>query len=134
MRVFLAIIFIFSGATYASTEVSCSDVKNYDEETLCLEQVLERSSELRKQYFRVSLNRYSHDQDIVRSILESDKFWLAYRDAQCSAIYTKWGGGYVRFRAHTGCLISMNRARTTELWQSFLTYVDSTPPVLPRPN
>tara|TARA_B100000678_G_scaffold221054_2_gene188399 strand:+ start:684 stop:1124 length:441 start_codon:yes stop_codon:yes gene_type:complete len=59
--------------------------------------------------------------------------WAKYRDAQCDAIYTYWQGGTIRGAMALGCTLELTQQRTHFLWESFLTFPDSTPPVLPEP-
>ena len=40
----------------------------------------------------------------------------------------------VRWAAYLGCKIALTQARTHWLWRNWLTYMDSTPPILPEPK
>ncbi|MBW4331257.1 DUF1311 domain-containing protein [Stakelama sp. CBK3Z-3] len=59
--------------------------------------------------------------------------WEKYRDAQCDNIYRYWQGGTIRGAMALGCKLELTQQRTHFIWESFLTYPDSTPPVLPEP-
>jgi uncharacterized protein YecT (DUF1311 family) len=60
--------------------------------------------------------------------------WLAYRKAACDTVYTFWQGGTIRTAQALQCAIDLTHARTRFIWQTFLTYPDSTPPILPEPT
>lgn len=60
--------------------------------------------------------------------------WAAYRDTECDALYAKWSGGTIRTAMGLSCRLSMTRQRTRTIWRNWLTYADSTPPVLPEPK
>ncbi|MGN6279356.1 MAG: lysozyme inhibitor LprI family protein [Sphingomonas sp.] len=60
--------------------------------------------------------------------------WESYRDRQCDNIYVYWQGGTIRNAMALGCRISLTKERTHMIWKSYLTYMDSTPPVLPEPE
>lgn len=116
MKYYIAIAFALSGAVHAGTQVAERSLANHD------------------QYLQASLKRYAEDRETSDAILKADKLWKAYRAAQCDAVYSSWGDGSIRMDAYESCVASMNKARSKELWQSFLTYVDSTPPILPEPR
>ena len=60
--------------------------------------------------------------------------WEDYRKRQCDNIYVHWQGGTIRTAMALGCHMSLTRQRTHFVWESYLTYIDSTPPVLPEPK
>jgi uncharacterized protein YecT (DUF1311 family) len=60
--------------------------------------------------------------------------WEDYRKQQCDNIYVHWQGGTIRGAMALGCQISLTRQRTHVVWEDYLTYMDSTPPVLPEPK
>lgn len=59
--------------------------------------------------------------------------WTAYAEIVCNGVYDNWSGGTVRTAMALECRIQMTRERTHVIWRNFLTYVDSTPPILPEP-
>lgn len=81
------------------------------------------------------------DDDTVKVLKESQKAfqhsetaWKAYRDAECGAVFTNWQQGTLRVMMQLGCDRRLTRQRTYTIWQNWLTFQDSTPPVLPRPE
>jgi uncharacterized protein YecT (DUF1311 family) len=64
---------------------------------------------------------------------ETQKSWVAFRDKHCNSVYYEWKGGSIRGIMYRGCMIQMTEIRTRLIWQEWLTYQDSTPPILPAP-
>ncbi|MGN6376510.1 MAG: lysozyme inhibitor LprI family protein [Sphingomonas sp.] len=60
--------------------------------------------------------------------------WAAYRQAACDTVYRYWQGGTIRAAQALQCQIDLTHARTRFVWQTFLTYPDSAPPILPEPK
>ena len=60
--------------------------------------------------------------------------WKAYREADCGALYDYWSAGTIRNTMSLTCEIDLTRARTHTVWSEYLTYMDSTPPILPEPS
>lgn len=71
--------------------------------------------------------------DAAQGLVQAERSWLSYRDAECSAAYEKYRGGTIRTSMENGCRIRLTRIRTYMIWRNWLTYPDSTPPLLPRP-
>lgn len=60
--------------------------------------------------------------------------WKAYRDAHCGNVYQYWSGGSIRTDKAARCMRHLALGRTRDIWRAYLTYADSTPPVLPEPR
>lgn len=76
----------------------------------------------------------SANPELQDSIRNAHELWKKYADAQCDSIYEKWGGGSVRFYEYYRCQKELAQERTYVIWDSYLTYVDNTPPILPDPR
>ena len=63
----------------------------------------------------------------------SQKAWELYRKAECDAIYDFWSEGTIRGAMYGGCMQSVTKARTEEIWGAWLSFEDNTPPLLPKP-
>lgn len=85
-------------------------------------------------YLEASVQHYDDDPVVVKAIRESQEQWEAYSTAHCDAIYAKWREGTIRGIMATECRKNLTKQRIHVIWESFLTYVDSTPPVLPEPE
>jgi len=71
---------------------------------------------------------------VLPELIRAEKAWLAYRDAECGAVETYWEGGTIRGSMVLTCRMSVTRLRIFSIWRDWLTYMDSTPPDLPRPD
>ncbi len=74
---------------------------------------------------------------MAKALAEFDKAqtaWIAYRDAECGAIYDYWSSGTIRNTIALTCEIDLTRRHTHTVWSEWLTYMDSTPPILPEPS
>ena len=67
-------------------------------------------------------------------LVQAERSWLAYRDAECGAVETWWEEGTIRASMALTCRMSLTRLRIFSIWRDWLTYEDSTPPILPRPD
>jgi len=63
----------------------------------------------------------------------SQSAWKAYADITCNGVMDDWKDGSIRTIMYFSCMIRMTRERTHVIWRDHLTYVDSTPPILPEP-
>jgi len=63
----------------------------------------------------------------------AEQAWTAYRKAECGAVYDYWSDGTIRTSMELTCEIDLTRRHTRTVWSEWLTYMDSTPPILPEP-
>jgi uncharacterized protein YecT (DUF1311 family) len=68
-----------------------------------------------------------------RGFETAEQAWASYRDAECGAVYDYWSGGTIRGVESLDCRIRLTRLHTHTIWRLWLTYMDSTPPLLPEP-
>ncbi|MCG7545967.1 DUF1311 domain-containing protein [Pseudoalteromonas sp. MM17-2] len=85
-------------------------------------------------YLEASFERNSYDSELVEAIKTAQNDWQIYVDSHCGSVYTKWREGTIRDVMAISCETKLTRQRTYEVWAHFLTYMDSTPPVLPEPK
>ncbi|WP_150304560.1 lysozyme inhibitor LprI family protein [Pseudomonas saliphila] len=90
-------------------------------------------SELAK-YLEVSFEHNANDPELIESIKVAQQDWLEYMSSHCDSVYTKWREGTIRDVMAISCKTQLTEQRTHEVWANFLTYMDSTPPVLPEPK
>jgi uncharacterized protein YecT (DUF1311 family) len=64
----------------------------------------------------------------------TQRLWLAYRQAHCGDIAQRWRGASLRPVLTAECLLRLSKARSRELWSTYLTFPDGTPPLLPDPD
>jgi uncharacterized protein YecT (DUF1311 family) len=71
--------------------------------------------------------------DAAKGFEAAEKLWSGYREAECGAVYSYWSGGTIRDVEELDCQIKLTRLHTHSIWLQWLTYMDSTPPILPEP-
>ena len=59
--------------------------------------------------------------------------WRSYVHQQCGDVYRFWVKGTIRYEKSAHCQLDLVQERTHDIWSSYLTYADSTPPDLPEP-
>jgi uncharacterized protein YecT (DUF1311 family) len=64
----------------------------------------------------------------------SQKAWEVYRKAECDAVYDWWSSGTIRGAMYGGCMESVTKARTEDIWNTWLSFMDNTPPLMPKPT
>lgn len=101
----------------------------------CLAAELSRADAELNRYYAAATKRLTEQQDTtaLAKLRAAERAWIAYRDAECDAVYESWGQGTIRGSMNLGCQIDVTKARAATLWQNWLTYADSTPPILPKP-
>ncbi len=117
----------------ANPEPNCSAPTSTYDYKVCGGRQLEAAKQELTRYLEASRLKIADDVQTLAALDESQKTWEAYKNAQCNALYTKWRQGSVAGVMEVGCQVAMTKARTHELWKSWLTYADRTPPDMPEP-
>jgi uncharacterized protein YecT (DUF1311 family) len=112
----------------------CPDADNTYELGLCMAEQLEQQEVELQHYLAEARARYQDNELIMESIENAQQSWLAYRLQQCSSIYNIWSDGTMRSIMGLSCSIRMTQLRTHQIWHSYLTYMDDSPPLLPEPK
>jgi hypothetical protein len=100
----------------------------------CMSEILARSTERKDQYLAAALAHHDESPDVAKMIRQSETAAEAYRKQECDALYEDNKEGTIRNYVYLGCAIALVDERTRTIWQNWLTYADSTPPMLPEPG
>ena len=107
----------------------------------CLGAELAKAEDELKRYLGAVRRRLqsetSDSPDAGAALADIDKAqvaWTAYRKAECDGVYDYWKAGTIRTAMALNCEIELTRRRTHTVWSEWLTYMDSTPPILPEPS
>ena len=102
----------------------------------CLKARFEKSDATLNRYYRAALARLGGEGESKASdeLVQAERSWIAYRDSECGAVFEHWSGGTIRVSMDFDCRIRITRLRTYTIWRDWLTYPDSTPPLLSRPD
>ena len=95
----------------------------------------EADAELNR-YYQAAIKRLREERETAseQMLVRAERSWVTYRTSECGAVYENWIGGSIRGSMALNCQIRLTWMRTYTIWLHWLTYIDSTPPILPRPN
>lgn len=89
-------------------------------------------------YYAAAMNRLKEqDEDYAKvrtELRDAQRAWIKYRNVECGAVYTNWYPGSIARTMAADCSDRLTRARTHSIWANWLTYADSSPPILPEPT
>jgi len=113
----------------------CADAKTTVDMNLCLARASNAAEVEMNTYLVAARKRAASDGvTVVKAFDEAQGRWIAWRKGECDAVYAHWQGGTIRNAALLNCRIELTQARVHQLWKTWLTYPDSTPPILPEPG
>ncbi|MEZ9201242.1 hypothetical protein CWN85_03945 [Vibrio splendidus] len=121
-------------ASASDDAIDCENAMNTIEINQCAAIELESAQAELDKYLAASFEHNAYDAELVASIKKAQESWQAYMSAHCSSVYTQWRDGSIRGLMALSCKTTLTKQRTHEVWANFLTYMDSTPPVLPEPK
>jgi uncharacterized protein YecT (DUF1311 family) len=131
--ILLALVALLSTNIYAQNS-ECIQNANTDKDVEnCIYQELKQSTDNLNTYLYSALGHHSGDDKTIKNIKSTQVFWNKYIKFYCGNIYEFWQGTSIAIVKNMECNIRVNKYRTFELWQSYLTYEDSTKPVLKAP-
>ena len=101
----------------------------------CLNGRFEQSDAALNRYYQAALKRIRSENGnkVAQQFVHAQRSWIAYRDSECASVFDRYGGT-IRLSVELVCRIRLTTLRTYAIWRDWLTYPDSTPPVLPRPD
>ena len=114
-------------------EIDCENAMNTLEINQCAAIELQTAEEQLETYLQASFEHNAEDRTLVEAIKRAQTDRSTYMTAHCEAIYTQWRDGSIRGVMALSCKTELTKERTHQIWANFLTYMDSTPPVLPEP-
>lgn len=130
----IALFCIAISATAKEGDVDCDNAASTLDRSHCESLELDDAERELKKYLDKSLSHHKSDTGLVDAIVEAQLEWRNYREAHCDAVYHQWRDGSIRKLKTLSCEKDLTRLRTYELWKTYLTFMDSTAPVLPKPD
>ena len=100
----------------------------------CMIGILDRAGERKDRYLAAAMARHEDRPELAAMIRKGDAAFEAYREAECRAVHKDWEEGTIRTIKALSCEIALVDERTHTIWQTWLTYMDGTPPELPEPG
>ncbi|SQD76840.1 lysozyme inhibitor LprI family protein [Moritella yayanosii] len=124
---------ICSFGTMAAS-VDCDKAFNTLEINYCAKVELDKAEAEMQRYLSKSIAQYTADTNVVESINIAQSAWQSYSKSQCDSVFTMFRDGSLRVVMTLSCRTKLTQQRTHELWSQYLTYMDSSAPVLPEPT
>ena len=113
----------------------CLDLKTTAELNECRQQQIAAANSKLEKYLLAAKEQARQIDDRNAALIDDEqKLWLAYRDKHCGNVYDMWRMGSMRYEVSNVCMLEVTQERTVDVWRAYLTYQDSTPPVLPDPS
>ncbi|WP_063672415.1 lysozyme inhibitor LprI family protein [Dyella thiooxydans] len=100
---------------------------------VCLGKKIDAADALLARYLAKAQARIDRDFGGKPRLGAAQAAWVAYRRIECGDVFDYWAEGTYRTIADAECMLRLTQQRTHEVWQAYLTYPDSTPPLLPEP-
>ena len=85
-------------------------------------------------YLSAAYEHNSEDSTLIETIKTAQKSWETYREDHCTSLYAKYREGSIRNIIAISCETELTKKRTFDIWDNFLTYMDNSPSVLPKPT
>jgi uncharacterized protein YecT (DUF1311 family) len=134
-RHLIAVLSTLSLASTAATAAPlCYDSKSTVEDTKCMSAEIDKADRALREYLEAAKERLSRDKVKGLNLDAAQAEWSRYRTMHCGDVYLYWVEGTYRYRASAQCQIDLARSRTHDIWAAYLTFVDSTPALLPEPE
>lgn len=123
-------------AVFACEEhrIDCDKAYTTFEINQCAAMELDKANQQLAYYLDTALEHNSDDAELVEAIKAAQQDWERYANTHCQAVYTQWRDGTIRGAMALSCMTQQTQGRTHEIWQRFLTFMDSTAAVLPEPG
>ncbi len=117
-----------------SNQLDCENANTTYDLMECKKIKITKAEAVLSKYFTEGKKRFSNDIKLISLMKESQKRWLSYRESECSAVNQIWIEGSIRGIMAGQCVLDMTKRRTHKIWETYLTYEDSTPAILKEPK
>ena len=115
-------------------DLDCSNANTTYSLMDCQKIKIVNEEEMLNKYWTESKERYKGDKEVITLMDKSQESWMIYRKAHCNTIYQIWIQGSIRGLMYGSCILDMTKKRTHEIWETYLTYMDSSPAILKEPK
>lgn len=99
----------------------------------CLVDKIDASEKELSLYIAESKLHFSDRPKLIEQLDIAQSAWVQYRKAHCASVYEMWAEGTIKDTMHHKCWLTVTKLRTHEIWKTYLTFMDSTPPLLSEP-
>jgi uncharacterized protein YecT (DUF1311 family) len=135
MRWLIALVFIPAASFAADPVANCEKPATTYDFNICGSKDVEKAEAELARYLEAAKARMAKEEpEAVKAIDDAHAKWQEYKSKHCEAVYLRWQQGTIRGPKSARCNLDLTRQRTHRIWSDFLTYPDSTPPILPEPK
>ncbi|MEJ2610137.1 MAG: lysozyme inhibitor LprI family protein [Candidatus Thiodiazotropha sp.] len=134
MKFYIYTLIIVLSLSVQADDVDCDNPTTTIAMNVCAGREVENAESQLEKYVLKAEEKYATEKNIVETLRKSQEAWINYRKSYCAAIYEVWSGGTIRGVMFSGCMLKLTKDRTHTIWSDYLTYMDSTPPILPEPK
>ncbi|WP_375290505.1 DUF6265 family protein [Qipengyuania sp.] len=128
------LVFRFKRQGANAPAASCPDAATTPEMNACWAARLGEVEARMERYFAAALDKEKARPQLQAKMRSAQQAFAAYANGECDAVLEDWSDGTIRTVMALDCRIALTNARTHAIWQTWLTYPDSTAPVLPEPE
>ncbi len=125
----LSLCYGCSAAAFSDNNIDCNNPRGTLEVNQCVDLEAKESDKRLNEVFRRVIKKLTHsehdaDQDAERgngdawkkgTLIDAQRAWIKYRDAQCKAVYYQWAPGTGSTSAQLACLKELTDARINDL-------------------
>ena len=131
---YISLFILLSISPLLAAKPNCQSAQNTEEISDPTQEELNSAETAMNQYLQKSIDRYSDDPEMVNTIKAAQLAWSEYAKKHCASVYWQYRGGTIRTVIGLSCKIHLTQERTHQLWQDYLTHMDSAKPELPEPT
>lgn len=121
-------------ATANTARVSGCDEPTTIAQTECRVRQIDAANAKLQQYLDAARKRVLQFGVDPTALQVEQAAWENYRLKHCGNVYDLWAKGTIRYEMSASCTLLTTRQRTFDVWRAYLTFLDSTPPLLPDPS
>lgn len=116
-KILLITAFILStGASAQAADDMCFEkAQNQSQLTACAADALKHQDQELNRLYKQMQDRLKGDPDTRRLLTDSQRRWVAFRDAECSFSTVRTTGGSINAMNTNNCLTELTRSRVVEL-------------------
>jgi uncharacterized protein YecT (DUF1311 family) len=120
-------------ACLAHAGENCFDGRSQLDTTACVGAQAGQARLKLQRYLAAAGVRLRQQPGAAEAFADAQAKWEAFVEADCASIRTWYDPGSIKDEAYLSCKLRHFRRRTADVWKAFLTFADTTPPVLPDP-
>lgn len=117
-----------------SDAIDCREPKSTLEVNHCMSADLREAEARLMKYVEVAREELAEDKPTLKAFDTAQSAWASYREAHCDSVYSLYRDGTIRGSMNLGCKTMLTDERTYAVWETFLTKLDGSDPVLPEPE